>query len=72
MSKLQVPEGHMTVARRFIAGCGTIRGLRPGGDARIPPRGEENVSAMGQSYFLAVPPGHSGTATALNAEMSKL
>jgi hypothetical protein len=24
------------------------------------------------AYFLVVPPGHTGTATALNAEMSKL
>jgi hypothetical protein len=34
-----VPEGHMTVARRFIAGSGNTRGPRPGGtpESAAPP-----------------------------------
>ena len=51
----------MTVARRFIAGSGTTWGLRPGG-----------TPEYHRAYFLVVPPGHIGTATALNAEMPKL
>ena len=42
----------------------------------VPPGRDQilNTSTGDKSpaYFLVVPPGHTGTATALNAEMSKL
>ena len=53
----------MTVARRFIAGSGTTWGLRPGGTP-------EYRRAINPKVSI-VPPGHTATAAALNAEMSK-
>ena len=77
----------MTVARRFIAGSGTTFRPASRRDARIPPainpkfrsslRGRDQIlntstGDKSSAYFLVVPPGHTATATALNAEMSKL
>jgi hypothetical protein len=75
----------MTVARRFIAGSGTIWGCVPEGRPNTAARSIPKISFFkadtvlntstgdkSPAYFLVVPPGHTGTATALNAEMSKL